>query len=101
MTNIDMDKFRLRKFVEKLDDMGELLIHDEPIALSEISAVMESSDKAVLFKQAGPEKFELVANVNGSRKRIADVDFVRIGCGDNQRRHSSRDHLCRVSGPGQ
>jgi 2,5-furandicarboxylate decarboxylase 1 len=71
MADIDLDKFRLRRFVEKLDEMGEVHHHDEPIDLSDLSSAYEISDKALLFKQAGPEKLELVANVNGSRKRVA------------------------------
>lgn len=71
MPAVDMEKFRLRRFVEKLETMGEVEVHEEPVALADLSQVIEASPKAVLFKQAGPEKVELVANVNGSRKRMA------------------------------
>ena len=67
----DMDKFRLRLFVEKLCELGEVETHEEQINLSEIAAVIEDSPHVVWFKQVGPDKLELVANVNGSRKRLA------------------------------
>ncbi|MCD6075110.1 MAG: hypothetical protein K0Q70_1993, partial [Rhodospirillales bacterium] len=33
MPNVDMEKFRLRRFVEKLDEIGEVETHDEPVSL--------------------------------------------------------------------
>ncbi len=100
MAKVDLEKFRLRNFVKKLDDMGELLIHDEPVELSEISSLMESSEKAVLFKQAGPEKAELVANVNGSRKRIAAAMGVapEDAVGEFQKRMASPQSVIDVPG---
>jgi len=77
VSDVDTEKFRLRRFVEKLDDMGEVTTIDEPVALTELAAQIEANEKAVLFKQVGPEKLELVANVNGSRARLAaalDID---------------------------
>ena len=68
---VDTEKFRLRRFIERLDDEGEVETHDENVALADISKIVEASDKAVRFKSAGPEKQELVANVMGSRKRLA------------------------------
>ena len=68
---IDFDKFRLRTFVKKLMDMGEVAVHEEPVALPDLSAIIEASPKAVLFKQAGPEKCEMIAGVLSSRRRLA------------------------------
>ena len=67
----DMDKFRLRRFVEKLIDMGEVEVHDEPIELANLSPIIEGTRKAVLFRKAGPQQTELVANVMGRRSRMA------------------------------
>jgi len=67
----DMEKFRLRRFVEKLIDMGEVEVHDEPIDLAALSPIIEGTQKAVLFRKAGPERSELVANVMGKRSRMA------------------------------
>ncbi|HXK29593.1 MAG TPA: UbiD family decarboxylase [Candidatus Binatia bacterium] len=69
--DIDMNRFRLRTFVEKLIDMGEVEIHDEPVPLSELSRIVETTPKAVLFRKAGPEEVELVSSVAGGRRRLA------------------------------
>src|SRR5260221_708018 len=69
--NVDLDKFRLRRFVERLVDMGEVEIHDEPVPLTGLGAIIEGTDKALLFKRAGPEQLEIVAKAAGSRKRLA------------------------------
>src|SRR5665213_1866302 len=68
---VDTEKYRLRRFVDRLIDMGEVEIYDRPVALTEIAAIMEETDKAVLFKKAGPEQVELVAKTAGNQKRLA------------------------------
>jgi 2,5-furandicarboxylate decarboxylase 1 len=68
---MDLDKFRLRNFVGKLAEIGELDVHEEPVALAELSHVIERSPKAQLFKNVGAEHFEVVAATAGSRKRLA------------------------------
>ena len=67
----DLDKYRLRRFVDKLIDLGEVEVRNEPVALTGLSTVIEGTPKAVLFKKAGPEQVELVAKTAGSRKRLA------------------------------
>jgi UbiD family decarboxylase len=69
--NIDLDKYRLRRFVERLIDLGEVEIHDEPVPLTGLSAVIEATDKALLFRNAGPERLEIVAKTGGNRRRLA------------------------------
>jgi UbiD family decarboxylase len=75
MTNataaIDFDKYRLRSFVERLIELGEVEVHERPVPLTGLSTVIEGTDKAVLFTKAGPEQVELVAKTAGNRKRIA------------------------------
>jgi UbiD family decarboxylase len=67
----DFEKFRLRRFVEKLVSLGEVEIHDEPVPLTGMSPIIErSGPKAVLFKQAGPERLEIAAKVAASRSRL-------------------------------
>lgn len=68
---VDFEKFRLRRFVERLIEIGEVEVHEEPVPLARLAAIMESTPKATLFKRAGPENFEIVAAVSGSRKRLA------------------------------
>jgi 2,5-furandicarboxylate decarboxylase 1 len=68
---IDFAKYRLRSFVERLIELGEVEVHDRPVPLTELSPIIERTAKAVLFKRAGPEQVELVAKTAGSRKRLA------------------------------
>jgi UbiD family decarboxylase len=68
---LDFDKYRLRNFVDRLIQLGEVEIHDKPVPLTGLSPIIERSDKAVLFRKAGPEQVELVAKTGGSRKRLA------------------------------
>ena len=67
----DLDKFRLRRFVETLIELGEVEVHQEQVDLADVSAVVEATPKAVMFRNAGPERLELVASVMGSRRRLA------------------------------
>ena len=69
--NVDLDKFRLRSFVEKLIAIGEMEVHEQPVSLADLSAVIESSPKAKCFKRVGVEQYEMVAAVSGSRRRLA------------------------------
>jgi 2,5-furandicarboxylate decarboxylase 1 len=71
MPEFDFEKYRLRTFVHRLIDMGEVEIRDEHVPLTRLSATIEATDKAILFKQAGPERIELIAKVAGARKRLA------------------------------
>jgi UbiD family decarboxylase len=70
-TTWNPDKFRLRRLVERLVDMGEIEVRNEPVALSEISPIIENTKKGVLFKKAGPEQHELVGAVSATRERLA------------------------------
>ena len=70
-TAIDCEKFRLRRLVERLIELGEVDIHDEPVALGDMSGIIEATTKATLFRNAGPDKLEIVGAVGGSRRRVA------------------------------
>jgi 2,5-furandicarboxylate decarboxylase 1 len=69
--SIDFDKFRLRPFVDRLIEMGEVEIHDEPVPLANLTAIIEATPKATLFRNAGPQGYELVASVSGGPRRLA------------------------------
>ena len=71
MTAPDTERFRLRRFVERLVQLGECDIHDKPIDLVDVAAVLDGNPRAVWFKAVGPEKAELIGNVMASRKRLA------------------------------
>src|SRR5262249_10406696 len=68
---LDLEKHRLRRFVERLIDMGEVDVHDDPVPLTALSEMIEASEQAQLFRRAGPERVEIVAKTAGSRKRLA------------------------------
>ena len=67
----DFSKFRLRNFVDRLIELDEVEIHDEAVPLTGLSAIIETTPKAVLFKNAGPEQVEMVAKAAAGRTRIA------------------------------
>lgn len=71
MSNIDTEKFRLRRFVERLVQEGECEVIDKPIDLMDVGAVLDGNPKASLLKLVGPERKEVVGNVMGSRRRMA------------------------------
>jgi 2,5-furandicarboxylate decarboxylase 1 len=68
---LDTEKYRLRRFVDRLVEIGEVEIHEEPVPLTGLGAIIEGTGKAVLFKQAGPERIELAAKTAGNRRRLA------------------------------
>ena len=70
-SKLDFDKYRLRNFVDRLIQAGEVEIHDKPVPLTGLSPIIERTEKAVLFKKAGPEQVEMVAKTAGNRKRLA------------------------------
>ena len=55
--DVDFERFRLRTLVEELNGLGEVEVHEEPVALADLSSVIEASDKAVLFRNAGPRRW--------------------------------------------
>jgi 2,5-furandicarboxylate decarboxylase 1 len=67
----DTERFRLRRFVERLVQLGECEMHDKPIDLVDVATVLDGNPRATWFKAVGPEKAELIGNVMGSRKRLA------------------------------
>jgi UbiD family decarboxylase len=72
-TTIDTERFRLRNFVDQLVETGDCEVHNAPIEMVDIAAVLDGNPRAVLFKNAGPERAELVGNVMGSRRRVAQA----------------------------
>ena len=54
MTAADTERFRLRRFIERMVQMGECEVHDKPIDLIDVAAVLEGNPKATWFKSVGP-----------------------------------------------
>jgi UbiD family decarboxylase len=67
----DLERFRLRRFLDELETLGELERHDEHVALADVARILDGSAKAVLFEAVGPEKAALAGNVLASRRRFA------------------------------
>lgn len=66
---LDLDRFRLRRFVEDLRDAGELDIREGAVDLADVAAILQNNPKAVWFRDAAGQ--ELIGNVVGSRQRLA------------------------------
>ena len=71
MSAPDYDKFRLRRFTERLAAAGEVRCVDSPINLADLAREIESTAQASWFTSVGPERLELVASISGSRRRLA------------------------------
>ncbi len=97
-SEFDFDKFRLRKFVDRLIDIDEVEIHDEAVPLTGLSPIIEATQKAVLFKKAGPEQVEMIAKAAAGRKRIlAAFDTTQEKIYDEfQKRLANRKEVVEV-----
>ncbi len=71
ISNDDLERFRLRRFVEALSSADELVTHDAPCDLVDLPELIDGAAKAVLVTSVGAEAQEVVANVCGSRSRLA------------------------------
>src|SRR5437879_3475846 len=78
-TGIDLERFRLRRFVEELRQAGELEVHAETAELAGVAPALEGNANAVLFERLGREGAQLVGNVMGSRARLARAFGVAPG----------------------
>lgn len=68
---LDLERFRLRTFLDALHDSGQLDVRDGPIDLVDVAAALEGNPRAVLFRKVGPEGWDLAGNVTASRERLA------------------------------
>jgi UbiD family decarboxylase len=95
----DFDRFRLRAFVERLGNTDEIELHDEPLDLADVAPIVEGNARAVLFRAVGPERQELVANVAGSRARLARAFGVepRALVAEIQRRLKGKPEIVEVA----
>ena len=66
---VDCERHRLRRFVEALQQAGELQVVRGAADLAGVAAALEGNDKAVLFERVGAEGAQLAGNVMGSRTR--------------------------------
>ncbi len=66
----DLDRFRLRNFIEELGD-DELDVRNDPVDLADVAAILHGNPKAVWFRHINGASLQLVGNVVGSRSRLA------------------------------
>jgi 2,5-furandicarboxylate decarboxylase 1 len=88
----DFDKFRLRNFAEHLVAIGEAEVHAKPVAMADLAATIAETPKAMVFRDAGPEHFEIVAAAGGSRRRLAEALGVH-------ERDAGKEYLSRLGQP--
>ena len=96
--SLDMERFRLRRFVESLD-ASECEIRKEATDLADLAQLIDGNPKTVMFQSVGPEKQDLVANVCSSRSRLAKAFGVAPAnlLGEVQRRLRTRPQMVEVS----
>jgi 2,5-furandicarboxylate decarboxylase 1 len=70
-TTNDVDRYRLRRFIEEIAAADEVELREAPVDLADIAKILDGNPRAVHFLAAGPERQELVGNVVSSRSRIA------------------------------
>ncbi|CAG9170903.1 Ferulic acid decarboxylase 1 [Cupriavidus laharis] len=66
----DLERFRLRRFLEALDD-SEVERHEAPVDLADVAAMMEGNPRAVWFMRPGSGDISLAGSVAASRTRLA------------------------------
>jgi 2,5-furandicarboxylate decarboxylase 1 len=69
--NPNLDKFRLRNFLDTLERHGELLYNDDRVELIDVARLLESDPRAICFRNIGARGEQLVGNVMATRKRLA------------------------------
>ncbi len=97
--SVDLDRFRLRRFVDDLVTAGEAEVHAGPVELAAIADTLEGNPKAVLYRAAGPEKQELVGSVMGGRERLARAFGMTPATllADIQRRLKTRPQMVELT----
>jgi 2,5-furandicarboxylate decarboxylase 1 len=67
----DLDRFRLRRFIDSLAGTDELERRAGPVDLADVARILDDNPRAVHLLAAGSERQELAGNVMSSRNRIA------------------------------
>jgi 2,5-furandicarboxylate decarboxylase 1 len=95
----DLDRFRLRRFIEDLVAAGDAERREAPVDLAGIAEILDGNPRAVHFRAVGPEHQELVGNVVSSRARIARAFGVapeRLAA-EIQRRLANKPEIVEVT----
>jgi 2,5-furandicarboxylate decarboxylase 1 len=99
----DLDRFRLRRFIDSLAGTEELERRDGPVDLAGIAQILEGNPRAVHFRAIWPNVQELVGNVMSSRSRIAHAFGVAPDklAAEIARRLANRQQIVEVNGPAE
>ncbi len=92
MAEFDYEKYRLRNFLNRLVQAGEVEVHNEHVELIDLAALIEATPKATWFKDVGPEHFEMTAGIMASRKRLA----MAFGCSEAE---LQQEYMRRLATP--
>jgi 2,5-furandicarboxylate decarboxylase 1 len=97
--DLDLDCFRLRRFIEGLVEAGEVERRDAAVDLAGIAEILDGNPRAVHFLGVGPERQELVGNVVSSRARVARSFGVapELLAAEIQRRLAVKPQIVEVS----
>ncbi len=90
--SLDLDAFRLRRFMESLERIGEVAVFDEPVAIADLSRAIESTPRAGHFRSVGKDRLEMISAVSGNRRRIAHAFGV-------DPREIAHEHMRRMAVP--
>jgi UbiD family decarboxylase len=94
---VDLEEFRLRRFVENLPE-DELDERRESVDLADLPNIIDGNPRAVLFRRAGPDAQEVVASVCASRSRLSRAFGVTPSglFGEVQRRLRNQAQILEV-----
>jgi UbiD family decarboxylase len=95
LNRVDIDRFRLRRFLDMLAREGELVFHDDRVELIEVAHLLETTPQAIVFRNVGAKRDQLVGNVMASRKRLA----LALDVGENELLAELRRRLVRPIPP--
>jgi UbiD family decarboxylase len=92
---VDVEQFRLRRFLDALAREGELIYHHDRIDLIDVARRLETTPQAILFHNAGTERARLAGNVMATRRRLA----LALGAGEDDLLAELRRRLARPIPP--
>jgi 2,5-furandicarboxylate decarboxylase 1 len=95
INRVDIDQFRLRRFLDTLAREGELVFHDDRVELIEVAHLLETTPQAIAFRNIGAKRDQLVGNVMASRRRLA----LALGVGENELLAELRRRVARPIPP--
>ena len=100
---VDLDRFRLRRFVDQLQGLGEVETHAEPVDLADISAIIEASpDQSLYVAECDGEVLGMIARplaqmLVHATTPLEDITFVLHTDGRSVNESTIRAALARAN----